>query len=440
MFLVSIFGADCDLVQSLATGLGMDVVQPSIMELLKVNCCSGGTGVTCINSTVTRISWTNLGLNQTINATAVPKSIYYLNLGSNLITGGIPDLPVSLHDLYIDHNAMNGSLPDLIRYTTMEKLSIVSNYFSGPFPQTNAALQYLYADNNQLDGPLRSNHISWLHLSNNMFTGTLNVLTTKRRVTLNVGGNLLTGNFPSNLVIDRRLYLGSTLSNTNRITGTLNIAKPWELSIVNNLITLLNVGSVSSLTYCDISHNPAMYNKTLLDSKCTGNYVGSNYTELLNNYSPVTYVQQYDYETLDYNAEYTSDYTQAYSTETTLLEIHQEILFTSQLSNILKTRIVKRLTTITTNPITSDSTDLNTADTTLKMTQNLYTTSTSTQIIKFSIDNSLKLRITYPTIFSIIKLITDLIGLITLAYLLIKRYKLKHLSSIGQKNRHTDSS
>ena len=431
ILLSSIFGTDCDLVQSFAVGLGMNTVQPARMSLLKSNCCFGGTGVTCSNGNVTKISWVNMGLNGSINATAVPASLSYLNLNTNFITGGLPDLPTSLFELFVYQNNLNGTVPDLVRYKIMDWIDISTNGFSGPCP-TLYRQRYLIAGNNRLEGPLMSNGAQWLFLENNLLTGTLDPLINNIRMTLQLNGNLLTGPYPAGMNIIRRLYLGSSLYNTNRISGVITFTQPWELSIVNNLITSLFISDVSLLTHCDISYNPVVYNETLLKSKCKRDYVGSNYTQLTSNYSSTaTYEQQNNYyESLSIDS--AIDITSLPLDVIELTLIQSKFFSTTNRIQVLKTRnpIFK-----TTAPISSTGINLIGSSTYSDYVQELtFLYSTTNNVETININTSYTIKVSFTNIFGYLKLIIDVLGLFRVLQILFKRYKKKH-SNRSKENR-----
>ena len=104
---------DCQNVINLAIGLNLDAKQPVIWNNLRMDCCNEYT-VTCSNNMVRFIDWNSLQLDGSINGSAIPASLKYLNLHGNDITGNIPN-PISsnLTELYLDGNRMTGDVPPI---------------------------------------------------------------------------------------------------------------------------------------------------------------------------------------------------------------------------------------------------------------------------------------------------------------------------------------
>ena len=140
---------DCSDMINLALNLGMQSQQPAIWNALQVDCCAA-SGITCSSLRVTRIQWSNNGLNGTLNGTAIPQSTTFLSLEDNRITGNIPlYFSDELIDLELDGNYMTGDLP--------------------PFP---SGLLYLYLGwsgsfGNHFYGTLRLNRPLELYINNN---------------------------------------------------------------------------------------------------------------------------------------------------------------------------------------------------------------------------------------------------------------------------------
>jgi len=140
MFLLDvIFGVspDCPNVINLAKGLNMDLVQPAIYAAMLTDCCYNMAYVTCAGtpSHPFTIRWTGLGLNGTINGTAIPSSILSLFLNQNSITGSIPNnLPSGLTNLVLYANKMSGDVPILpagIVDLELGKPGYSGNHFTG---------------------------------------------------------------------------------------------------------------------------------------------------------------------------------------------------------------------------------------------------------------------------------------------------------------------
>ena len=110
--LVHTVSIDCPNIRSLALSLGIQSKKPAIWSALQTDCCTA-TGVNCdVNQRVLEIVWFSMGLNGTINGTAIPSSVTSLYLSDNDFTGRIPSsLPIGLVNLYLRGNQMTGDLP-----------------------------------------------------------------------------------------------------------------------------------------------------------------------------------------------------------------------------------------------------------------------------------------------------------------------------------------
>src|SRR5689334_20934346 len=99
MFFIPIFvnavSIDCPNIVNLGLGLNLNKAQPSIWSAIQSDCCvTAQTKVTCDGSQrAIQLNWDLLGLNGTINGTAIPSKMLYLYLMSNQINGSIPTLP-----------------------------------------------------------------------------------------------------------------------------------------------------------------------------------------------------------------------------------------------------------------------------------------------------------------------------------------------------------
>ena len=90
ILLITTYGIsrDCPDMINLAMGLGVESKQPLIWTQLQMDCCAA-TGVTCTSQLVTGIDWRNMGLNGSINGTALPTGLQILNLGQNILSGNV---------------------------------------------------------------------------------------------------------------------------------------------------------------------------------------------------------------------------------------------------------------------------------------------------------------------------------------------------------------
>ena len=256
MFLLSlIWSADCDLVISLAQGLNMHVVDPFRMSYILNNCCTS-FGVYCTNSKVTIIDWASLGLNGTINATAIPLVLERFALNLNKVQGTFPN--ISLHTinyLYWYENKLNGSL---IMPVTSIDMRVSDNNLSGnilPYPKNNALF---HGFNNKLTGLLPPMKPHTLDISNNLLSGSIPTLLSNLR-RLIVFGNLFTGYLPPIVSNPFDILLGTSLYSTNRISGDIVLHSPERVLIYGNNISSITIANTSNLVLCDIRYNPISF-------------------------------------------------------------------------------------------------------------------------------------------------------------------------------------
>ena len=241
---------DCQDVVNFATSLNMNVKQPILMNEIVSNCCTT-TGITCDgNNVVTIIHWTGLNLNGTVNETAIPSNLTELYLYSNQLIGLIPtNLPLGLKVVSLDSNEFTGTLPNVWK---------------------TDGLQGIYFGHNKISGGISSkwpSKLVELYLYDNLLSGTIpnTQVWPSGLQTLYLHGNKLNGDgscFPSTIL---SLSLGYQGYSGNKFTGTLALEKPTAISINSNLISDLNIKNTSSLTFCDLSNNPLLGDKDLIN-------------------------------------------------------------------------------------------------------------------------------------------------------------------------------
>ena len=191
----------------------METKSPNTWSALLSDCCSA-SGITCLSQRVTEISWGFMGLNGTINGTAIPSSVTYLYFHSNLLTGQIPSsLPSGLLQLKLYNNKLNGSIPSHLP-AGLVMLDLEKYAISGPIPdQLPKSLGTLYLHGNRMTGDLPS--------------------------------------FPSTI----RYF---ALKSGNRFSGSLRLSRPLQVWINDNWITDVFINDSSVLTDCDLSNNPLL--------------------------------------------------------------------------------------------------------------------------------------------------------------------------------------
>ena len=207
---VQALSVDCPDMINFAKGLGVDTTQPAIWSAININCCSV-SGITCFGQRVTSINWQSKGLNGTINGTAVPVGVTYLDISLNLLSGSIPvNYPNAIATLYNDVNRLTGTIPTTLPTSLLD---------------------------------------FW------------------------VDGNFLTGDvpaFPPSLV---KLALGYPGYPGNDFTGVLRLNRPIRIWINNNWITDVIIQDTSQISFpqCDFSENPLLGNANIAGLACTKN-------------------------------------------------------------------------------------------------------------------------------------------------------------------------
>ena len=288
--------ADCPNVINLARGLNMHLVSPSTYAALSPDCCVGTLStspwVVCVASRVTQINWdNNLYLNGTINSTAIPSSLTYLDLGWNYnIKGSFPTLPSGMQYLNLHSNGITGTIPSPLpaglQYLDLNTMSITGslpsqlpsgmtdinvsfNYvLNGTIPALPSTLQNLNIGLNAFTGPFPSVLPSGLlsfYAHQNLLSGCLPASLPSGMQALDVSANIMWGIVPILLLSITVLHLGWPGTSSNQFLGNLTLLQPTEVYINNNLITNLVIYDSSKITLCNIDWNPLLGNKTIPD-------------------------------------------------------------------------------------------------------------------------------------------------------------------------------
>ena len=412
VFYLQVYASDCDLIVSLATGLGFSEFTSRKLSSLVNDCCAAGNGITCVNETVTRIDWAGMGLSGTINATAIPSQISYFAMAHNQITGNFPLLPDTVNYVYMFVNKLNGTLPR--PPASVFDYRVWLNDLNGDIP-TFLGYNLFHAHYNRISGSIPSlDGIYQFSMSNNLLTGSIPPLRHMR--SFYVEGNLLSGNVPTLPPFLEHFHLGSLGANTNNIYGELVIDKPVLLYLVNNSFTNITIKDTSALSDCDISYNPLPYSVVQLYPMCLQVGTGSNYSVVRQQTSTVMDTSAYNtgYSTTEYTTSET--YTDTayewmitnYKNATTKVLIHTSSQKSIQSPIVLKTRnIAKASTAVSISTSTPTLTNYSNDDQTT--TEQSETTTTLPSVYLF-VDTSPTIRfMIQKDIFSIGKIVLDLV-------------------------------
>ena len=248
-------------------------------------------GISVTGSRVTRLNLSQKQLTGTIPAALSGlTNLDSLDLGSNQLTGAIPDLSAltNLTNLRLNTNQLSGAIPaTLSALTNLQKLHLQDNQLSGTIPaalsgltnledlflNTNqltgtipaalsgmsglTSLQYLLLSGNQLSGTIPNlsalTNLQQLHLSDNELTGTIPALSALTNLTqIDLKQNQLSGAIPalSALTNLQQLHLSD-----NELSGTIPalsaLTNLHNLQLDNNQLSG-SIPALSSLTSLEI--------------------------------------------------------------------------------------------------------------------------------------------------------------------------------------------
>eukprot|EP00253_Pinus_taeda_P024221 PITA_24221 len=186
----------------------------------------------------TKLYWLDLSSNEL--AGGIPPqignltSLTFLGLGTNFFTGSIPssvNMLQKLERLYMDSNNLQGNIPmEIGQLKTLGLLDLSKNNLSGRIPDFVANLQrlsYLYLNHNQLSGNIPANlgkcvNLLLLDLSYNKLTGHIPPQVAglaNLAFYFNLSNNLLHGHVP--LELGKFSKLQAIDISTNQLTGYL---------------------------------------------------------------------------------------------------------------------------------------------------------------------------------------------------------------------------
>ena len=182
---------ECLGIVQMAKDLHLHVVQTEIFDVLKLDCCSQGSGLVC-NSVkqIKKIQWSGLSLHGSINGTLLPLQLNVLVMDGNAIIGSFPQtLPAGLLELNLNNNELSGPVNNLPNGLKILKLD--TNFMSGELPVFPNSLQTLELQNNKFTGTLHMNIPNSIAIDNNWITDIVIVDTTEINYCALAGNPLL---------------------------------------------------------------------------------------------------------------------------------------------------------------------------------------------------------------------------------------------------------
>uniref|UniRef100_A0A453NDH4 Uncharacterized protein n=1 Tax=Aegilops tauschii subsp. strangulata TaxID=200361 RepID=A0A453NDH4_AEGTS len=258
---------------------------------LSCNSLSGGLPLELVSSSsiiVLDVSFNRLtgGLSELPSSTPA-RPLQVVNVSSNLFTGRFPstwEVMKSLVALNAKNNSFTGQLPTILCLSapSFTVLELSFNEFSGNIPPglgNCSMLKLLSAGYNNLSGTLpddvfKVTSLEHLSLPNNWLEGALNgIIKLKNLVSLDLGGNELSGNIPES--IGELKSLEELHLEQNHMSGEL----PSALSNCTQLITISLKGNQfrGELTKVNFSNLPNLEKIDLLHNNFIGNIPESLY-------------------------------------------------------------------------------------------------------------------------------------------------------------------
>eukprot|EP00834_Sanchytrium_tribonematis_P004872 NODE_263_length_11363_cov_0.749556.p4 type:complete len:255 gc:universal NODE_263_length_11363_cov_0.749556:6270-7034(+) len=188
---------DCQNLKQFAINLNMNIANPTTMNQITNNFCTGIVdGVVCNNGVIESISWVNYGLSGSFKA-YLPSQLISLNLESNQITGSLPTAgyPSTLKSFSVLDNKLSGIVPKFP--DGLDSLTVDTNQFTS-FGVLPANLTYFNANVNLIKRTFPNNlpkNLVYLRLQSNQISGTLSNLPSSL-IEIDICGNNIGGTIP----------------------------------------------------------------------------------------------------------------------------------------------------------------------------------------------------------------------------------------------------
>eukprot|EP00835_Amoeboradix_gromovi_P006178 NODE_681_length_5254_cov_0.289040.p1 type:complete len:1074 gc:universal NODE_681_length_5254_cov_0.289040:3473-252(-) len=262
---------DCPDVINLATGLAMGLSNPDLLKTLRIDCCSTNS-VWCISGRVDSINWFGMKLTGSINTTALPGMLTYLNLEGNRIAGELRgDLPSALEVLYIGINCITGSIP-VMPLPNLQEIDASQNRFNGTIPSLSTTLGFFSISFNEISGCIPGtlppgmymmkasnnmlscsipatlpNSLGYLDASSNKISGSIPATLPSSMYAIDIGWNQISGVVPS---LSSNIF--SLGLQSLAVSGSIHLYQPSYVAIGKTSISSVIFDDNSRLWHCNM--------------------------------------------------------------------------------------------------------------------------------------------------------------------------------------------